>query len=164
MSWHCHGENYKYSHRSKNLTEIDFPRIILCHGDGKGYDKSRIGDLGYRDYVKFMYGEALNSSDNGWIAQNMSPKALFEHLYSRPFIEDILNPTSFMKLNGSIKEELRWTEIPMVHPEGRCLKLNFTRTKYIETTLIIKFLDTNFSGSLEFTITGENTFYRQTFF
>ena len=44
----------------------------------------------------------------------------------------------------------------MVHPEGRCIQLNFTKTEYLETTLIFKFDNAkfNYSGTLEMTITG----------
>ena len=58
-----------------------------------------------------------------------------------------------------MRENLTWIEIPMVHPEGRCLKLNFTMTLFTETTIILKFHDIkDFNGSLEITITGWTVF------
>ena len=61
---------------------------------------------------------------------------------------------SYLKLNGSIKETLRWIERPMNHPEGRCLQLNLTKAKYSETTLILKFRNSSHDGQLQLTITG----------
>ena len=139
----------------QKLTEIEFPRIIVCHGDGQGYNKTRVKHFGYENYVKLLYGESADISSYGWITSNVTIQAMFEQLYSPPFIENIVRPDSFVKLNGSIKENLTWIELPMVHPEGRCLKLNFTRTRFTETTIILKFHDiSNFDGSLEITITG----------
>ena len=140
------------------MTEIEFPRIIVCHGDGQGYEKTKVEQFGYDNYVNLLYGKSSNISSYGWSSSN-STKALFEQLYSNPFIETIVRPDSFLKLNGSMRENLTWIEIPMVHPEGRCLKLDFRRTIYAETTIILKFHDIkNFNGSLEITITGRNTF------
>ena len=42
----------------------------------------------------------------------------------------------------------------MVHPEGRCLRLEYGKTEYKETTLIMKFTNITFRGSLELSITG----------
>ena len=140
------------------MTEIEFPRIIVCHGDGQGYEKTKVEQFGYDNYVNLLYGKSSNISSYGWSLSN-STKALFEQLYSNPFIETIVRPDSYLKLNGSMRENLTWIEIPMVHPEGRCLKLDFRRTIYAETTIILKFHDIkNFNGSLEITITGRNTF------
>ena len=64
---------------------------------------------------------------------------------------------SYIKSNGTIRKSFEWKEIPMVHPEGRCIQLNFNKTDYLETTLIFKFNNTkfNYSGILEMTITGK---------
>ena len=139
------------------MTEIEFPRIIVCHGDGQGYDKTKVRQFGYENYVNLLYGKTANVSSYGWASSNVTTKAMFEQLYSNPFIESIIRADSFVKLNGSIRENLTWIEVPMVHPEGRCLKLNFSKTIYTETTIILKFHDIqDFNGSLEITITGRN--------
>ena len=138
----------------QRLTEIEFPRIIICHGNGHGYDRRKISQFGYEESSNLLYGKSSNISSYGWSLSN-STKALFEQLYSNPFIETIVRPDSYLKLNGSMRENLTWIEIPMVHPEGRCLKLNFTMTLFTETTIILKFHDIkDFNGSLEITITG----------
>ena len=137
------------------MTEIEFPRIIICHGDGHGYDERKVSEFGYEDYSNLLYGKSANVSSYGWVSSNVSTEAMFEQLYSKPFIETFIRPDSFIKLNGSMRENLTWIEIPMVHPEGRCLKLNFTMTLFTETTIILKFHDIkDFNGSLEITITG----------
>ena len=141
------------------MTEFEFPRIIICHGDGHGYDRRKVSQFGYEDYSNLLYGRSANVSSYGWVPSNITTKALFEQLYSKPFIETIIRPDSFIKLNGSTSENLTWKEIPMMYPEGRCLKLNFTKTIYKETTIILKFQDIkNFNGSLEISITGRNAF------
>ena len=63
---------------------------------------------------------------------------------------------SVIKLNGTILKPLEWQEIPMVHPEGRCIQLKFNKTDFMETTLILKFDHTkyDYKGVLEMTITG----------
>ena len=139
------------------MTEIEFPRIILCHGDGQGYNTTKVNQFGYKNYVNLLYGNSTNVSSYGWVSSKVPVKDMFEELYRKPNIETIINHQgSFMKLNGSIKENLSWIEVPMVHPEGRCLKLDFPMTMYTETTLILKFHDIkDFNGSLEITITGK---------
>ena len=83
----------------------------------------------------------------------MSVEDIFNQIYAKPLIENILSDESNMKLNGSIHEPLDWIEVPMVYPEGRCLKLNWTRTSFKQTTLILKFMNTSFQGALELSIT-----------
>ena len=56
----------------------------------------------------------------------MTLEETFNYVYAHPPIERIVSNASFMKLNGSLREPLKWIEVPMVYPEGRCLKLNFT--------------------------------------
>ena len=142
----------------QKLTEIEFPRIIICHGDGHGYIRTKVNQFGYDSYANFLYGKSTNVSSYGWVSSNyVTTKELFEQLYSKPFIETLIRPDSYIKFNGSIRENLTWIEIPMVYPEGRCLKLNFSKTVYTETALILKFHDIkNFNGSLEISITGIN--------
>ena len=142
------------------MTEIEFPRIIICHGDGHGYDRTKVNQLGYDSYANFLYGKSTNVSSYGWVSSKyVTTKQFFEQLYSEPFIETIIRPDSYIKLNGSIRENLTWIEIPMVYPEGRCLKLNFTMTIYKETALVLKFRDIkDFNGSLEISITGRIAF------
>ena len=143
----------------QKLTEIEFPRIIICHGDGHGYDRRKFGQFGFEDSSNLLYGKSANVSSYGWVSSNFTTKAMFEQLYSMPFVETIIRPDSFIKLNGSISKNLTWIEIPMMYPEGRCLKLNFTKTIYTITTIIFKFHDVkDFNGSLKISITGRNTF------
>ena len=139
----------------QKLTEIEFPRIIICQGNGHGYDRRKISQFGYEESSNLLYGKSANVSSYGWVSSNVTTKAMFEQLYSKPFIETFIRPDSFIKLNGSISENLTWIEIPMMYPEGRCLKLNFTKTIYTETTIILKFHDIkDFNGSLDISITG----------
>ena len=140
-------------HFVQDITNIEFPRLIMCHANGKGYNISNIEALGYKNQVSFLYGKADNASEYGWVANNMSAREIFQTIYAQPMIEDLIRNDSFLKLNGSIREQLKWIEVPMVHPEGRCLKLNWTKTNFTETTLILKFSNIKFAGALELSIT-----------
>ena len=143
----------------QKLNEIDFPRIIICYGDGHGYDKTKINKFGYDGYDNFLFGKSADISSYGWVSSNISTRAMFEQLYSKPFIETIIRPDSYIMLNGSILQNLTWIEIPMVYPEGRCLRFNFSRTIFTETKIIMRFHDIkDFDGSLEISITGTNAF------
>ena len=71
-----------------------------------------------------------------------SVKDLFEQIYTKPNIEDIIG-RDILKLNGSSKlnQPLPWKESPMNYEGGRCLDLDLPKTNYSLTTLIIKFKD-----------------------
>ena len=145
------------------MTEIEFPRITICHGDGHGYDKTKIYKFGYDGFDNLLYGKSSNISSYGygWVPSNVSTKDMFEQLYRKPFIETIIRPDSHINSNSnaSIQQNLTWIEIPMVYPEGRCLRLNFTKTIFTETKIIMKFNDIkDFHGSLEISITGTIAF------
>ena len=143
----------------QKLNEIEFPRIIICYGDGHGYDRTKINKFGYDGYDNLLFGKSADISSYGWVYWNVSTKAMFEQLYSKPFIETIIRPDSHIMLNGSITQNLTWIEIPMLYPEGRCLRFNFTMTFFTETKIIMKFHDIkDFNGSLEISITGTNAF------
>ena len=74
-------------------------------------------------------------------------------------IEELLREDSHMKYDQTLRVGLDWFEKPMVYPEGRCLVLNMTRTDHSETTLILKFENTTFTGRLELTITDPHREY-----
>lgn len=144
----------------KDITGIKFPRIMLCHADGKGYNLSNIQSLGFKTQVNFLYAKSQNASNYSWLGKNMTLEETFKYVYAQPPIESIISSsTSFMKLNGSLRETLKWIEVPMVYPEGRCLKLNFSSTVFKETTLILKFVKTDFLGALELSITDPHREY-----
>ena len=144
---------------TKDVTDIEFPRIILCHADGKGYNLSKIQSLGFKTQVNFLYAKSENASNFSWLGENMTIEETFKHVYAKPLIDSLISNNSFMKLNGTLREPLKWIEVPMVYPEGRCLKLNFTKTSFKETTLILKFEQTSFQGALELSITDPHREY-----
>ena len=127
----------------------------MCHANGKGYNLQNLQNLGYQDQIDFLYGKSLDVSQYGWKSrEKKTVEETFNFIYNKPLVEDIISSDSFMKVNGSIREPLKWVEVPMVHPEGRCLRLEYGKTEYKETTLIMKFTNITFRGSLELSITG----------
>ena len=147
----------------QKLNEIEFPRIIICHGDGHGYDRTKVNEYGYDGFDNLIHGKSSNISSYGWVSSNVSTKVMFEQFYSKPFIESIILDSYIGNLNQNRKHNLTWIEIPMVYPDGRCLRLNFTKTIFTETKIVIKFHDIkDFNGSLEISITGKNAFTTKT--
>ena len=133
-----------------------FPRITFCHSDGRGYNYSRIGQLGYKDAKAFLIGR--NVHGNGWMVNDKTPEEVFETVYSEPKLEEVLRSDSWLKLKGSLYASLDWRVRHMNYGVGRCLELNLTRTNYSETTIILKFNSfENFTEGVkvDLTITGE---------
>ena len=132
-----------------------FPRITFCHSDGRGYNYSKIWQLGYKDAKAFLIGK--NVHGNGWMVNDKTPKEVFETVYSEPRLEEVLRKDSWLKLNGSLYTSLDWRVKHMNYGVGRCLELNLTRTNYSETTIILKFNSfENFTEGVkvDLTITG----------
>ena len=146
------------SHFHQNIREIDFPLLELCFADG-GYQEESLLKFNYAGIKDFVCGHSVGNVRNGWIQPNASTKQIFEESYRKPMIEELLREDSHMKYDQTVRIGLDWFEKPMVYPEGRCLVLNMTRTDHSETTLILKFENTTFTGRLELTITDPHREY-----
>ena len=116
-----------------------FPRITICQGDD-GWSQEDLATMGYKDIKNFVIGN--NSVERGWRAGQESVKELFDKVYSKPKIEDIIL-MDILKLNGTSKlnQPLPWKESLMNYEGGRCLELDFPQTNFSLTTIIIKFKD-----------------------
>ena len=130
----------------------------MCLADG-GYRDESLRRFDYDGIKSFVCGKSLGNETGGWRHSHATTKQIFEKSYKHPSIEDLFRDDSFMKFDKIIRSRLDWIEKPMVYPEGRCLMLNFTKTNHLETTLIMKFKNTNFTGKLELTITDPNREY-----
>ena len=150
----CHNKIIKI----KDLTSVRFPRITLCHGEGGGYNHSKLEGLGYSDMKSFVIGTSQRHG-NGWITQDKTAREVFEAAYSEPRLEMFINNGSYIKLNGTRytqRHHLSWFESPMSYEGGRCLTLNFTQTSFSKTAIILNLNYLNFTEEvkLDLTITG----------
>ena len=149
-----------FSFWSQNIREIDFPRLSLCFADG-GYEEESLQRFNYAGIKDFVCGNSLGNDSDGWVQLNLNAtvKQIFEESYRKPRIEELFREDSHLKFDKTIRRSLDWIEKPMVYPEGRCLVLNLTRTDHLETTLILKFQNSSFTGKLELTITDPHREY-----
>ena len=102
-----------------------------------------------------------NSVEQGWRGGKTTVKQLFDEIYAKPKMEDLLRKDSFLKLNGSLRADLAWSENPMNYEGGRCIQLDLPMAQYSQTTIILKFEELENIGfekkvELELTITGFN--------
>ena len=148
----------EFSGHHQNIREILFPRLTLCLADG-GYQEESLRRFDYDGIKSFVCGKSLGNETGGWQHSYATTKQIFEKSYKQPNIEELFRDDSFMKFDKIIRSRLDWIEKPMVYPEGRCLTLNFTKTNNLETTIIMKFKNTNFTGKLELSITDPHREY-----
>ena len=118
-----------------------------------------------RELKIFVCGKSVGNVSDGWIQPKVSTRQIFEESYKKPRLEELVREDSHLKFDKTIRRQLVWTEKAMLYPEGRCLVVNLTRTDHSETTLILKFENTSFTGKLELTITDPyREYYRPDIF
>ena len=122
----------------QDISEIAFPRIILCH-NGDFWNLSAISDAGYEDIFDFAIGR--NKIQNGWKAGEASVEKLFEKVYHKPQVKKFLGEDSYLKVNGSIHLPLVWKDKIMNYQGGKCLELDLPATNYSLNSIILKFSD-----------------------
>ena len=137
----------------QKISEVLFPDVRLCYGEGGGYNYSRLEQLGYKDLYHFIIGKKPQYG-NGWISPDKTPEDLFKAVYTEPQLETLIRNGWFQWDNNGAWNNISWHVSPMTYPGGRCLTLNYSKTNSSETILHLNFYKLNFIRNVELSITG----------